>query len=70
MKEGKRKVLDKIDIPIDKNGMMIINFMGLLLATPPTGSRPSPFDHMQATPRRRLVPIRRHGVEPLPRRTR
>ncbi len=29
VKEGKRKVLDKIDIPIDKNGMMIINFMGL-----------------------------------------
>ena len=28
VKQGKRKVLDKIDIPIDNNGRMIINFMG------------------------------------------
>jgi adenylate cyclase len=27
-KEGKRRVLGKIDIPIDENGMMLINFMG------------------------------------------
>jgi adenylate cyclase len=26
--EGKKRVLDKIDIPIDANGMMYINFMG------------------------------------------
>lgn len=28
VKAGKRKVLDKIDIPIDQNGMMLVNFMG------------------------------------------
>jgi len=28
VKEGKRRVLDKIDIPIDSNGMMLVNFMG------------------------------------------
>jgi adenylate cyclase len=29
VKEGKKRVLDKIDIPIDADGMMSINFMGL-----------------------------------------
>jgi adenylate cyclase len=28
VREGKRRVLDKLDIPIDSNGMMLINFMG------------------------------------------
>ncbi|MGA2545021.1 MAG: adenylate/guanylate cyclase domain-containing protein [Rectinemataceae bacterium] len=28
VKEGKRRVLDKIEIPIDSNGMMLVNFMG------------------------------------------
>jgi adenylate cyclase len=28
VKEGKRRVVGKIDIPIDANGMMIVNFMG------------------------------------------
>jgi adenylate cyclase len=33
--EGRRRVLDKIDIPIDANGMMYINFMG-----PPSSDSP------------------------------
>lgn len=28
VKEGKKRLLDKLDIPIDSNGMMLINFMG------------------------------------------
>ncbi len=28
VKEGRRRVLDKIEIPIDENGMMLVNFMG------------------------------------------
>jgi adenylate cyclase len=35
VKEGKKRVLDKIDIPIDANGMMFINFMG-----PPSSDSP------------------------------
>jgi adenylate cyclase len=42
VKEGKKRVLDKIDIPIDGNGTMIINFMGQPSSDSPDGIQTYP----------------------------
>jgi adenylate cyclase len=42
VKEGKKRVLDKLDIPIDSQGAMLINFMGFPSSDSPDGQQTFP----------------------------
>ena len=63
---GTKRTLDKIDIPIDSEGMMLINFMGLPSSDCPRESKPSLYAPTQAMRTRTRVPTKPSGIGPWP----